>query len=168
MSDRDDLLARLDNAASNKNHPMLPTSMIADKQLAEDAAALIRAQEDEIARVRAELSYVDATLARRPALDKGNRIDNILHAINTAARSDANEKENTRLRTQIEAAALRVTGQEELLTGALRAHIVELDAEVLALRQALGCVLQVSRGALLWPVEPVQEVPEFLKRQGGE
>jgi hypothetical protein len=76
-----------------------------------------------------------------------------------------------------------MTDQEELLSGALQAHIAELDAEVAALRAALECVLQVSRVALLGmaqqqPLAHVQveiesdltinepEVPEFLKKGG--
>jgi hypothetical protein len=45
------LLARLDSAARNKEHPMLPTGIIVYKQLAADASAVIRAQVDEIAKL---------------------------------------------------------------------------------------------------------------------
>lgn len=59
-----------------------------------------------------------------------------------------------------------MTDQEELLSNALQTRIADLDAEVLALRKALECVLQVSRVALLQPMEPVYEIPEFLRKGG--
>jgi hypothetical protein len=54
---------------------------------------------ERAARVEAEreLSHVDAVLARRPALDKPTRTANIKHAIATAARADAAERERATL-----------------------------------------------------------------------
>jgi hypothetical protein len=50
------LLERLDSTARNKEHPMLPTGIIVYKQLAADASAVIGAQAEEIARLRAPYS----------------------------------------------------------------------------------------------------------------
>jgi len=52
----------------------------------------------------AELRGIDAVLARRPALDKPTRRENIEHAITTAARAEQAEAENARLRAALEAA----------------------------------------------------------------
>jgi hypothetical protein len=56
------------------------------------------AAEAETAKLRAELNVVDNVLARRPALDKPTRWENIEHAISTAARADRLQAENELIR----------------------------------------------------------------------
>ena len=61
---------------------------------------------DEIERLRSELRRIDAIMARRPALDKPTRWENIEHAISTASQAD-------RLRSAL-AALVGVDGKAEL------------------------------------------------------
>ena len=61
---------------------------------------------EEILRLRAELRRIDAVMARRPALDKPTRFENVEHAISTASHAD-------RLRASL-AALVGVDGKQEL------------------------------------------------------
>ena len=71
-----------------------------------DAAS--REQAEEIERLKAELRQVDAVLARRPALDKPTRWENIEHACSTAGRMSDRvvhlEREVVALRAELEQA----------------------------------------------------------------
>jgi hypothetical protein len=72
------------------------------KRQVEDLANDRAAADAEAAQLRAELNVVDNVLARRPALDKPTRWENIEHAIATAARADQFEAEATKLRQENE------------------------------------------------------------------
>ena len=52
---------------------------------------------ERIERLEQELRDIDNVMARRPALDKKTRVENIAHAITTAATADALARENARL-----------------------------------------------------------------------
>lgn len=62
----------------------------------------IRERDEEILRLRTELSWIDEILARRPALDKPSRWENVEYAISTAKEADNRGEEIKRLRGQLE------------------------------------------------------------------
>ena len=74
-----------------------------------------RAERDAL---RAELSWIDSVLARRPALDKPTRAANIEHAINVAKQADALRAEVAKL--QLSASDVEFHGNEQVK--ALRAE----------------------------------------------
>ena len=65
-----------------------------------------------VERLRADLAAVDAVLARRPALDKPTRAENIAHAIATASRVDRAESEAREL---VEVLKAEAAGIERVL-----------------------------------------------------
>ena len=79
--------------------------------------------------LRAELSWIDSVLARRPALDKPTRAANIERAINVAKQADALKAEVAKL--QLSASDVEFHGNEQ---------IKALRSEVERLREALQSV----------------------------
>lgn len=80
--------------------------------------------------LRAELSWIDSVLARRPALDKPTRAANIERAINVAKQADALKAEVAKL--QLSASDVEFHGNEQ---------IKALRSEVERLREALANLL---------------------------
>ena len=96
--------------------------------------------------LRAELSWIDSVLARRPALDKPTRAANIERAINVAKQADALKAEVAKL--QLSASDVEFHGNEQIK--ALRSEVERLREALLSIERRVPDVWagEIARAAL--------------------
>ena len=82
-------------------------------------------QAERIVELECELSHIDAVLARRPALDKPTRRENIEHAINTAKCATDLESENAELRAVVE----KLAGPCRVVISAWNKDMIDSDLD---------------------------------------
>lgn len=81
--------------------PVIRAAMVKWGAAAADLQQQLQAQREQLEQAQAELHHIDLVMARRPALDKPTRADNILHAINTASLADSRLTKIERLEQQL-------------------------------------------------------------------